>query len=360
MPKTIKKQFYAKLTFDNFLKAHERAKKNKGNKKEIILYEMDLENNLINLIEEIKNGNYKIGKYREFKIYEPKMRIIKALPYKDRIVHQWYVEEFIKPMIAKKFIYDSYACIKDKGSHRAVLRLQFFMRQMKKKYNEYYIIKCDIKKYFYNIDRNILYDILKKYISDKKLLMFTKVLLETDEQLGIPIGNYTSQFFANIYLNELDHYIKEKLCIKYYLRYMDDFIILVKDKETAKYIMECVDKYVNKYLHLQLNSKSRYYPNKFGCNFCGYVIYETHILLRKRFKLKMKKKVKKWNQFYTNDVLDIKKTRLQWNSSLGHAIHSSSYNFMNKIYYNIICRDYIKKPSYKLKKVIKSVILIIM
>ena len=147
MSKTLKNSFYAKLTYEKFLEAHHRAKNNKR-KKEIYLYEMDLETNLINLINEIKEKRYKMGKYREFIVYEPKQRIIKALPYKDRIVHQWYVEEFIKPFFVKRFISNSYACIEDRGTHKAIQKLQYFMKKMKKNYPNYYIIKCDIKKYY--------------------------------------------------------------------------------------------------------------------------------------------------------------------------------------------------------------------
>ena len=118
-----------------------------------------------------------MGKYREFYVYEPKERLIKSLPYADRIVHQWYVEEFIKPHFLPKFIKDSYACLENKGCHVAKKRVQFFMRQMKKKYGEYYILKkkygeyyilkCDVKKYFYNINKNILFNILKKILKIK-------------------------------------------------------------------------------------------------------------------------------------------------------------------------------------------------
>lgn len=334
MSKTLKNCFYDKLIYDNFLSAHYRAKKNKR-KKEIYLYEMDLETNLINLMNEIVEKKYKMGKYREFIVYEPKQRIIKSLPYRDRIVHQWYIEEFIKPYYIKRFISDSYACIENKGTHKAVKKLQGFMRKMKKLYPDYYIIKCDIKKYFYNIDRKILFNILKRNINDKELLNFTRVLIGNDDELGIPIGNYTSQFFANIYLNELDHYVKEKLNIKFCLRYMDDFIFLVKDKECAKDIMEKVKFFLVNVLHLELNKKSRYYPNKFGCDFCGYIIFENYILLRKRFKTKIKRKIKKWNNLYLNNKLDKKKFLMQWNCFLAHASHSNSYNFINKCKNNL-------------------------
>ena len=343
MSKTIKNCFYEKLTFEKMLEAHYSAVKNKRTKREIFLYELDLENNIINLMEDIRNKKYHLGKYREFKVYEPKERIIKSLPYRDRIVHQWYIEEFIKPFFTKRFIEDSYACIENKGSHKASCKIQKYMRIMKRKYGNYYIIKCDVKKYFYNIDKNILLSILKDSISDHALLDFTEVLLQDNSDVGIPIGNYTSQYFANIYLNELDHYVKEQLRLKYYVRYMDDFVILIEDKEHAKEAYHLIEKFLSEHLKLELNKKSRYYPNKFGCNFCGYVIYETHILLRKRFKKKAKKNIKKWNCFYKDEHLNIHDVQIRWNSMVAHSSHANSYSFMSKLYKNAAFNFYLKK-----------------
>lgn len=331
MSKTIKREFDKKLTFEKMLQAHERAKKHKTTKGEVIRFEIDLENNITTLINNIKNETYKTGKYHVFTVYEPKERIIKALPYRDRIVHQWYVEEFIKPYFLKRFIIDTYACIENRGTHNAVLKTQKYMRIMKRKYNNYYILKCDVRKYFYTIDKQILFDILKKYISDKKLLNFTQVLLDDEEKLGIPIGNYTSQFFANIYLNELDQYIKKDLKIKYYIRYMDDFIIMCQTKEEAKVLKEKINNFIIKNLNLKLNQKTNYYPNKMGVNFCGYRIYETHILLRERCKKKINKNIKKWNKLYQQDDFDILKVRSQFNSWLAHSKHADSYKFRNKV-----------------------------
>lgn len=125
------------------LEAHQRAKNHKTTKQEVIRFEMDLENNISDIIKSIKNKTYRTGKYRIFTVYEPKERVIKALPYKDRIVHQWYVEEFIKPYFLKRFIKDSYACIENKGTHKAVLQIQKYMRTMKRNYGSYFILKCD-------------------------------------------------------------------------------------------------------------------------------------------------------------------------------------------------------------------------
>ena len=222
MSKTIKNCFYKSITFEKFISAHNRAKKHKGYKDEIIKFEFDLENNIYNIMNSIKNHNYTLGNYFSFTIYEPKERTIKALPYKDRIVHQWYVEEFIKPYMMPRFITHTYACLPMRGGHKAVDDLQRMMRIMKRNYGNYYVLKCDISGYFYNINRSILYNILKRKIRDPKLLQFTKKIIFDEEGVkGIPIGNYTSQFFANIYLNELDHFVKEKLRVRFYLRYMD-------------------------------------------------------------------------------------------------------------------------------------------
>jgi len=330
MCKTIKNCFYEKLTFENLLRAHDRASEGKKHKKEVILFEMDLETNIIRIMNEIRDGTYKFGKYREFTVYEPKERIIKSLPYRDRVVHQWYIEEFIKPFFYCRFISNTYACLDNRGTHKAVKKTQEFMRIMKRKNNSYYVLKCDIRKYFYSIDKRILINILKRNISDKLLLRFSEIILDDGVDIGIPIGNYTSQYFANIYLNELDHYVKDKLHIKYYIRYMDDFILLLNNKDEAKIILNKISLFLKYNLNLSLNKKSKYYPSRYGIDFCGYRIYETHIILRKRFKKKIKKSINVWKYLKNKNVLDYKKMRLSWNSYLGHASHANAYNFINK------------------------------
>ena len=166
MPKKIKNLFYKNLTFKKLLDAHYRARKNKAYKKDVILFEMNLENNIINLLNSIKNNNYKMGKYYDFKIFEPKERTIHSLPYRDRVVHQWYVEEFIKPYIVPKFINSSFACIIDRGTHKANNYIQHQMQIFKRNYGDFWVLKCDISKFFYSIDPNILFNILKKYIGE--------------------------------------------------------------------------------------------------------------------------------------------------------------------------------------------------
>ena len=326
MSKSIGKCFYDKLTFDNLLMAHERAKRNKSNKSEVIRYEMDLESNLINTMNSLKNGSYKLSEYREFKVYEPKERIIKSLPYKDRIVQQWYIHEFIMPYIVPRLVSTCSACILGRGTLYAVRKTQEYMRKMKKKYGNYYIIKLDIKKYFYNIDRDILYEIMKSFIRDKRLLWLTKIFIyDNSDKLGIPIGNYTSQYFANIYLSLLDRYVVGEMGIKYYVRYMDDIVILVKDKKECKNVMNKVRYFLSDKLKLDLNEKSRYYPSDMGVNYCGYIIYETHRLLRKRNKIMIKKKIKRWRELDKEGILDRHSVLLSYNSWCAHVKHANSY-----------------------------------
>lgn len=312
--------------------AYHRATKGKKKKNEVIIFEMDLETNITNILYALKKDTYSLGKYREFKIYELKERIIKSLPFKDRVVHQWYIHEFIKPYFMPRFIKDTYACIEKRGTHEAVRTTLKYMRKMKREYKDYYILKCDIQKFFYNIDRDILFDLLSAHINDKKLLNLTKLLIfDDDNKKGIPIGNYTSQFFANIYLDVLDKYIKEELSVKYYIRYMDDFVLFIKSKEECKKKYKDIEIFLNEKLKLKLNKKSKYYTSKLGCDFCGYIIYETHIKLRKRSIKRYKKAIKYFN-FHTD--LSTKKN-LTLNSFKGHFAHANSYNLINKLCFRV-------------------------
>lgn len=222
MPKRINYIFKENISFTKLLEAHNKCKKNKRFKKQVIEFEMKLESNLIQIGKELLNDTYTFSEYFEFTIYEPKERKIKTLNYRDRVVQTWYVENFLKPYFKPNFINDSYACIEEKGTHKAVEETQIYLQKADRTYKEVWILKCDIKKFFFNIDREILFNVLKRKIKDKYFLEFSKKIIFYDkEKVGIPIGNYTSQYYANIYMTKLDKYIKENLKICYYARYMD-------------------------------------------------------------------------------------------------------------------------------------------
>jgi len=331
MPKTIKKCFYEKLTFEKMYEAYLRARLNKGIRYEVMKFEDNLEVNLVNLILEIRSGTYNIGEYRVFKVYEPKERIIKSLPFRDRVVHQWYVYEFIIPYIVPKFIYDSYACLHGKGTHTAVKRLEYFIKENHRKYGKFYIVKMDIKKFFYSINPNILLSILKKHITDKALLSLTKKLIfDENDEVGIPIGNYTSQYFANIYLNELDIFVKHKLKVKYYLRYMDDFVLIVQDKKEAISKFLKITNFLKEKLDLDINHKSKYYPSDMGVDFCGYRVFYTHKLIRNRSKRKIRSNIKKWKRLNKKGKLNLQNLESSFQSWKAHIKHANSYNLEKK------------------------------
>ena len=293
MPKTIKNIYDNSVSFENLLKAHKKARCGKREKKKIILFELKLEQELLELEKQLKNGTYKHGGYTKFKIYEPKERIIMASEYKDRVVHRWYVEKFIKPYFVPQFISTSYAGIEGRGMHKASKDVQKAMRSAKSKWKNYYILKMDVTKYFQNIDKRILWEILKRKMKDKKLLWLTReILLSTEGMVGLPLGNYTSQMFANIYLNEVDWFVKQELNIKYYSRYMDDSVILVKTKQEAINALEKIKKYLKENLKLELNRKTQIFKSMQGVNYCGYKINEYRIKIRDKGKKKLKKKIK--------------------------------------------------------------------
>jgi len=269
MPKTVRNIYENAVSFENLLLAHKKARCGKREKKKVILVELILEQELLRLEKELKNCTYKHSSYTTFKVYQPKERIIMASEYIDRIVHQWYVQHFIKPYFVPQFINTTYACIEGRGMHKASKDVQTAMKSAKSKCTNYYILKMDVTKYFHNIDKRILWNILKRKIKDKKLLWLTReILLSTEGMLGLPLGNYTSQMFANIYLNELDQYVKHKLKCKYYFRYMDDMVILLPNKEIANNVLNDITIFLKETLGLTLNSKTRIFKDKQGVNFC--------------------------------------------------------------------------------------------
>ena len=199
MPKTIKNEFDKALTYENLMKAHIQSRKGKGYRKEIILFNLKQEDYIMWLYNNLKEQTYKHGGYSVFYISEPKIRRIEKSKYIDRVVHRWYVNSFMKPYFIPQFINTSYACLKNKGMHKASLELQKAMKHCKNIWGNYYILKMDVRKYFENINKEILYKILLKKINDKKIIWLTKeILYSNNGKTGLPIGNYTSQLWMMV------------------------------------------------------------------------------------------------------------------------------------------------------------------
>ena len=221
--------------------------------------------------------------------------------------------------------------------HNATLDLQLGMRKMKRAYRDYYILKMDIRKYFNSIDKKILYKILTRRIKDEKLLwLIRQILTAQKRQKGIEIGNYTSQTFANIYLNELDQYATRKLKVSFYYRYMDDIVILSKTKKDAKEALDKIKKFLKEHLELELNDKTNIFRGKQGVNFCGYKINENRMKVRDKGKKKFKKKVKKLLREIKNENLSSKDARIYLTGHLGYFNIANTYTLKKK---NILLQD---------------------
>lgn len=354
MPKnhnTFTNIFEKITTYENFKKAYDRTQKtNTKYKNESIKFSFDLIYNLEKLREKVKSGNYKPKAYNIFKVHEPKERVIAAPKFEDKIV-QFAVHNVINDDFEKKFIYDSYACIKGKGTHAAADRIQHFLRKSKWMWNAPWIIKADIRKFFYSIKHKILKQLLAKNIKclrTSKLLY--KIIDNSPEPIGLPLGNVTSQLFANLYLNELDQYCKRKLSLKFYVRYMDDMAIIVKTREKAKEIKSKISQFVIDSLNLKMNQKkTKIFPLAQGINMVGYKIWPTHKLLRNSTKKKIKQKLSKFKRLIGENKISISKVEQILNSWKGHADHASSDNFYQYLEgrFDYIFRD--ENDTFKIK-----------
>ena len=334
MAKTIRNKYEKALSYETLMKAHMQSRKGKGYRKEIILFNLKQEEYIMWLYEQLKLCKYKHGGYITFYITEPKLRKIEKTKYIDRIVHRWYVNSFIDPYFVPQFINTSYACLKGKGMHKACLDVQKAMKHCKNIWGEYYILKMDIKKYFENIHKDILYEILQRKIKDKKILWLTKeIIYSNNGKTGLPIGNYTSQMYANIYLNELDQYVKHNLKCKYFFRYMDDGIILLKTKEKAKEILEAIQKFLKEKLKLELNQKTQIFKNKQGVNFCGYKINEYRLKIRDKGKRRLKKKIKSLKEKVAKGEITSKEAKLYLAGHLGYIKIANVKNLKEKLFY---------------------------
>ena len=239
----------------------------------------------LKLLKSFKEGTFTTSKYETFKIYEPKERIIFRLPYYPDRIAQWSLMLILEPIWEKIFIANTYSCIKGRGIHKLVKDLKKVLEK-DQKYTKY-CLKMDIKKFYPSINHDVLKNIIRKKIKDRQILNILDNVIDSTE--GVPIGNYLSQFFANLYLSYFDHWIKEEVGTKYYFRYADDIIILSNNKQFLHNILIAIKYYLNLNLKLSLKNNYQIFPiEKRGIDFVGYVFKSSHILLRKRIKNRLK------------------------------------------------------------------------
>lgn len=316
------------FTFENLYDAYKQCRKSKQHKGEVIRFETNLSCNINSLVNEITTKKYKLGKYKEFLIYEPKERLIEALPFRDRVVIRCFCDVILRGKIERKLIYDNTACRENKGTSFAIKRLEKFLRNeyLKEHNNDIYFLKCDIQKYFPSIDHEILLDLLNKIeFSEDEMWMIEKLVKEqpNNADTGLPLGNQSSQWFALLYLNVIDRYVKENLRVKGYVRYMDDMILIHKDKEYLRYCHREIEKMCKEKLKLSLNHKTQIGKVKNGIDFLGYrhILNENGSITRKlraTSKKRLKRHLKTLQKLRAKNLVDDEYVYIRKNAFYNH------------------------------------------
>jgi len=374
----------ASIPVDELFRAYMACRKYKRGTANALAFEIDYESNLITLGEEINNGTYQPGKSIAFIVNKPVKREIFAADFRDRVVHHLIINK-LNPLFEKEFIYDSYACRAGKGTHFGIRRIDRFIRQCSRNYTEdCYILKLDIKGFFMHIDKNILFKRLKAAINEKyteqdkdlilelcrKVISYhpannciikgnkknwkgippDKSLFSSPENCGLPIGNLTSQVFANFYMNSFDHLIKHNLKIRYYGRYVDDFVMIHSHKEYLKSIIPIIREYLYSNLGLVLHPNKIYLQHySKGLSYLGAVIKSNRIYIGNRTKGNFYQAIQIHNKtadHHKPDKSEIKSFQSSTNSYLGIMKHYKTFNIRKKMLYNIL--------SERLKKLFRT------
>ena len=325
--------------FENIYQAYRSTAKGKHDKNEVVRYENNLHMQLWWLKERMDKEAFVIGGYHKFMIYDPKERQIQALSFSDRVFQHLLCDNVLKPYFEPRLIYDNAACREGKGTHFAMKRFEENLRAFYKKHgNQGYLLKFDIHKYFDSIDHEVLKKKLEK-ISDKKVLKLLHKVIDSYENeagKGLPMGNQSSQWFALYYLDRLDRVIKEKLRIKYYVRYMDDGIIIHEDKEFLKQCLKVMEEQLLKD-RLEFNQKTQIFPISQGADFLGFRYYLTDSgkvikKLRTSNKKRFKRRMKNFQKFYSEGKITFEEITRSVSSYNGHLKHGHTWKLRKHVY----------------------------
>lgn len=315
-----------------------QARKGKRYRADVLRFTESLEENLITLQNELIWKTYQVGRYHEFFVHKPKKRLVMALPFRDRVV-QWAIYRQLNPLFDKRYINTSYACRVGHGTHRSLARVKSWIDA------DSYVLKMDAAKYFYRVDHDVLMEILNRCLADDDLLQLLEKIIRCGHTdfgmslgsavtsgnmiggIGMPIGNLTSQMFANLYLNELDQHCKHKLKIKKYVRYMDDVLIIGKNKRELREAWTAIEIFLAS-LRLSLNSKTCIRSAAQGVEFCGFRIWPTHIKLKKKTALGMKRALKGINKKFASGEMSAERANASIASYGGLLSHGDCYGLI--------------------------------
>jgi RNA-directed DNA polymerase len=320
------------IAWDNLLAAYRAASKGKRYRPAALRFSAQLEENLINIQNHLIWYSWQPDTPREFRVVDPKSRLIQAPPFGDRVVHHALVN-VIEPLFERRFIHDSYACRRGKGVHAAIRRLQYFLRVARRRWVAVYVLQMDISKYFASISHDRLMAILNRTIPDVDALWLCDTIIRAggDKGVGIPVGALTSQLFANAYLDRLDHFVKDELGERYYVRYMDDFVILGPDSGSLRALRRHIERWLWCELELRVNPKSNVYPVKCGVDFCGYRTWATHILPRKRNVKRARKALRGLRERFDRGEIELCDVRQRMASFLGYLRHCQSWRVLQSM-----------------------------
>ena len=307
-------------TFPALYRAYPLCCKGKREKEYAIEFEQDLEGNLFSIRDDLVEERWRPGSYSRFFVEDPKRRLINAPPFRDRVVHRAVSDVVIS--LWEPFTYDTYACIKGKGTHVAVDRLQRFMRRHPE--GSGYVLQLDVKSYFASIDHEILISLIERRIRDPQMMRLIRLIVESYEDspgTGIPLGNLTSQVFANIYLHELDMFAKHDLRVKEYLRYMDDITLVHADKAQLWAWRDEIEAFLTDRLHLRLHPvKQTLTPVDSGVKYLGYMVYRDHIRVLARNVRRVHKRLRQMEAgTFEGDA------RASISSWIGYTMHADCY-----------------------------------
>ncbi|MBL7169927.1 MAG: hypothetical protein ISS48_02835 [Candidatus Aenigmarchaeota archaeon] len=332
-------------SFQNLSLAFKKAIKNKRYNHDVAKFELNLENELLQLKHELKTMTYRPHPLKRFIIRDPKTRVISSSHFRDRVVHHALCN-MIEPIFEKTFISDSYANRKGKGALKAVLKFDEYKRKVsgngkllpKAKDNNQvygYALKADIRKYFDTVDHEVLMDIVRRKIKDEKVIWLIRRIMDNHNckipGKGMPIGNLTSQFFANVYLNELDYFIKHELKAKYYIRYVDDFVVLDSSEEKLEIYKEKISNFL-KTLKLELHkNKSKVIPIHKGIKFLGYKTFYYYRLPKKSNSKRILYRIEDYTKMYAKGIIDKEKVFESFEGWKAYAMHGNTYKFRRKL-----------------------------
>ena len=336
---------WGKLTsFENLLLAARKAQRGKRFNDATARFNFRLEPELFRLQDELVARTYRPGPYRSFAICEPKVRLISAAPYRDRVVHHALCN-LIEPIFDRTFIHDSYACRRGKGTHRAVDRLTEFARRSR------YVLKCDVRKFFPSVDHEVVKEAIRRRIKCPDTLWLIDLIIDRsnpqepaafyfsgddlftphERRRGLPIGNLTSQFFANVYLNGFDHWMKQEVGARWYIRYVDDFLVLGDDKGWLRDVLARSRERLAS-LRLKLHErKCRVFPVSCGTEFLGYRVFPDHRQLRRENLDVLRRRMRRLQQEYTDGLIGVERVRESIRSWIAHASHADTWGLRRDV-----------------------------